>query len=139
VQVFERPRVIECIHLKNGGKDDGSNFRLVCMGIGLLGGRLRHNLQGNQRLGVCDHLADPDGHHDRDHRQTMAKDSSTHTHKLNKRTPVTSNGRSLYLLDHNGIHDLLKDRLIGFIDAAINIAPTFTFVDFHIDRLSENR
>ena len=60
-----------------GGKHDGSGFRLVCERFGVLGGDIGNHLQGDQRLGLCHHLADPDPPAGGGHHLAVAKDSST--------------------------------------------------------------
>lgn len=55
---FERkPMYNLIIHADTGGRNDGSNLRLVCECAGLRGANLWHYLQGDQRLGLCYHLA----------------------------------------------------------------------------------
>ena len=69
-----RSIVIKPLHKEH--ENDGSNFRLVCERISVLGGNPWHHIQGDQCLGVCDHLADIDGYSIWHYRSTAEKNPS---------------------------------------------------------------
>jgi hypothetical protein len=65
-------------------KNDGSDFRLVCECFGVLGGYIWHYVQGDQRLGLCHHLADTDDCASSGHRLAVAEDLATFEKELKR-------------------------------------------------------